>query len=491
MSVSLRIAIVHYHLKRGGVTRVIESTLRGLESLPGSIQCVVLAGEVPAEVSFRQQAVTVAGLRYSNAQPQTPSPETLLAQLQDAATNALGDAPDVWHIHNHSLGKNSSIPELVARLAEDGAAVLLQMHDFAEDGRPENYQLIPSAQRLYPETARVHYAVINARDAAFVGDMGVAADCLHLLPNPVEGSPVDPRGSTPSIREQASNPIRAALAAERLFLYPVRAVRRKNFGEMLLWAALADTGDVFATTLGPTNRNYVAAYERWKALAASLDLPVKFAIGETHDWPFESIMAAATAILSTSIAEGFGLAFLEPWLYGKAIVGRDLPLITADFQASGIHLDSLYDGLGIPLDWIDLDALHADIESGLRVAYATYQVALPPDATERALAAITLPDGRIDFGGLNEKQQERIIKRVVEDPSARKAIRQQIDPTSDFVHTNAARIREHYGLAHYAVTLEQVYQNLKSTPAGPVNFHDGKQLLATFLQPENFRLLRT
>ena len=42
-------------------------------------------------------------------------------------------------------------------------------------------------------------------------------------------------------------------------------------------------------------------------------------------------MASAHRLVTTSVAEGFGLAFLEPWLFGKGLLGRNLPEITVDF----------------------------------------------------------------------------------------------------------------------------------------------------------------
>ncbi|HKK19503.1 MAG TPA: hypothetical protein VJ952_12570, partial [Opitutales bacterium] len=274
----MRVAIVHYHLKRGGVTRVIESTLRGFETLDSPPGCVVLAGEVPDDFRYQDRARTVEGLHYSNAQNETPESRELLERMRSAARDSLGGEPDLWHIHNHSLGKNSAMPGVVAWLAECGEPVLLHMHDFAEDGRPENYQLNRErpayACDFYPDIGNIHYGVLNARDYDIFRQTGLDPTRLHLLPNPVE---VDQRGT-----EEDVGAILDALGARRLFLYPVRAVRRKNFGEMLLWAALADEGDVFATTLGPTNQNYVAAYERWQAIAREHSLPVRFGIGESH-----------------------------------------------------------------------------------------------------------------------------------------------------------------------------------------------------------------
>lgn len=492
MSEPLRVAVVHYHLKRGGVTRVVESTLRAAERHAPELRFAVLAGEVPEQLSSHAQAVAVPGLQYSNSQPHTPHPAELLTQLQAAAQQALGGPPDVWHIHNHSLGKNSSVPELVRLLAASGAALLLQLHDFAEDGRPGNYAAIDAPELLYPAADRLHYAAINARDHAYLQAMGLPPEQLHLLPNPVEGD--EAQGAAAPAPDSS---IAAELGAERLILYPVRAVRRKNFGELLLWAALAEPGDVFATTLGPTNPNYAAAYQQWQQLAQQLQLPVRFGIGESGQWSFPTIVQSAHAILSTSIAEGFGLAFLEPWLHGKPIVGRDLPAITADFKAHGLQLDSLYPALGVPADWIDQPALEAQLDAGLQRAYQTYRQPLPGDAAARALAAITLPDGQIDFGGLDEAQQRAVITRLAQDPAARAAIRQRLPlahAAPAQIQHNAAIVSQHYSSRHYAHQLQAIYRQLRDQPAQPtqpLEFHPSQRLLKAFLLPENFRLLRS
>jgi len=487
----LRIAIVHYHLKRGGVTRVIESTLAAAHAYSSRSKFVVLAGEVPAEISFQASAVTVPGLQYSNVLSETAEPNLLLSQLKAAAHAALGAVPDLWHIHNHSLGKNSSIPEVVRLLASEGTPLLLQMHDFAEDGRPSNYASIAMPAQLYPAAPQLHYASINARDHSYVKSMGLPQQQIHLLPNPVDAN------SECAAPAQHICELRQALNAQRLILYPVRAVRRKNFGELLLWSAMAQAGDIFATTLGPTNHNYAAAYKNWQQLATELRLPVCFGIGESKKWSFETIMGSADTILNTSIAEGFGLAFLEPWLYGKAIIGRDLPTITGDFKTHGLELAALYPALGIPAKWIDLNALESQIADGLKSTYATYGLKLPQHASQRALQAITLSDGSIDFGGLAETQQIQIITRVAQDLGARNAIRQSLPldlNQSARIEQNAQVVRQHFGPKRYIEQLEGIYQNL--TQAAPfkskqkIGYHNSQQLLGSFLKPENFRLLR-
>jgi hypothetical protein len=89
----MRVAILHYHLKRGGVTRVIGSALEALGAAAEPIDTVVLAGEVPPGLYFADRCREVPGLRYSNAQTTTPRPEELLAALRSAAHSDLGGPP--------------------------------------------------------------------------------------------------------------------------------------------------------------------------------------------------------------------------------------------------------------------------------------------------------------------------------------------------------------------------------------------------------------
>ncbi|HEX7261446.1 MAG TPA: hypothetical protein VF258_06490, partial [Luteolibacter sp.] len=123
----MRVAIVHYHLDPGGVTRVIEAASRALGA--AGIEHVILVGggdeaRMPEEFPVRR----IAGLGYLTA-PGDLTAEKLADTMIATATEALGGAPDVWHFHNHSLGKNRLLPDVVARLADAGERLVLQIHD--------------------------------------------------------------------------------------------------------------------------------------------------------------------------------------------------------------------------------------------------------------------------------------------------------------------------------------------------------------------------
>ncbi|MGE9296181.1 MAG: glycosyltransferase, partial [Puniceicoccales bacterium] len=257
----MRVAVVHYHLKRGGVTRVAENAFAALQGR--GVEMVALSSE-PYEGDSEMPVGVVPGLAYTLAN-EKPDPGALWFSLKKAARDALGGEPDVWHIHNHCLGKNTAVPQVVCRLAAE-KPVLLQIHDFAEDGRPSNYAAmagqVPDLNTLYPQAAHVHYGLLNSRDMNFLSESGFASQSLHLLPNPV---------AVPELSEEQA--VVPGFEDKRLILYPTRAIRRKNVGELLLWSALADKDTAFATTLTPKNPTALPVHDRWKVFAQHQDLP--------------------------------------------------------------------------------------------------------------------------------------------------------------------------------------------------------------------------
>lgn len=485
----MKVAIVHYHLRTGGVTRVIRNALAALAGR--GVECAVLAGEPPAEPSPEWECVTVLdGLGYETA-PISGSAPRFADRLEMAATGALGGAPDLWHIHNHSLGKNRFLPLAVGELARRGRRMLLHVHDFAEDGRPETFLFLLEgvgggdpgrlAERLYPCAPHVHYGALNGRDHRFLADAGVPPAQLHLLPNAV------------GLDEPHGGRARADDGGSRLFIYPTRAIRRKNLGEFLLWAALAE-GDRFAVTRAPVNPAARPVYDRWVAFAAENGLPVDFDIAATTDVPFAALLQRATALVTTSVAEGFGLGFLEPWLVGRPLVGRDLPEITEQISSAGVDLSGLYGRLDVPLEWVGGDALRKRVAAAYGAHLAAYGRSPAPDDVGRALAAMCRRD-TVDFGCLDEPFQRQVITILREDRAARDRIRPlrpgaAADP-SETVRRNAEVVGREFSLARYGERLVSIYEAvLACEPSAPESL-SAKTLLDHFLDPARFNLLLT
>ncbi len=478
----MRIAVVHYHLKPGGVTRIVESAAEALA--PHGVELAAISGE-PYTGEADLKTGVVSGLQYTTDESDYVDPKYLLHELKAEAKKLLGGEPDLWHIHNHSLGKNAVMADVVGLLARQETPVLLQIHDFAEDGRPANYQLIGEGisdwKHLYPYGPRIHTTVLNRRDASFLKQAGLPAECLHLLPNPVS-VPVMPAGDPPKTD-----------GMERLFLYPTRAIRRKNMGEFLFWAALAREGETFATTLAPANPTARPVYERWMTFAAEQKLPAIFELAEAVDLSFPAVMAAAETIVTTSVAEGFGMAFLEPFLFGKTLCGRDLPDITGDFTEYGVRLDGLYDRLDVPLAWIGgAGELEQKIAPALTASFTAYGRDCGEEEIASALA--TAIDGeRVEFGRLDEDLQERAIVhlRALANPAddiRPPALKRQDAATAA---ANRAAIVEHFNLEQYGQRLLGIYRQLiAAAPAAPESL-DPSRVLDAFLDPARFCLLRS
>ncbi len=483
----MRIALVHYHLQYGGVTRIICHLQNALRAQ--GLATVVLTGKAPA-FDFPGSFRVVPGLQYEAVRPAI-SPSELAAQMFAAATEALAGAPDLWHVHNHSLGKSLVLPAALVELAQQGEHFLFQIHDFAEDGRPGNYRAMLSqmadgrreilSRLLYPQADHLHYAVLSGRDSQYLQDAGLDRNRLHLLPNPVDLGPVG---------EEAAKP---AATAAPTWLYPTRGIRRKNLGEFLLWSVLAADGEQFAVTSGPENPAEQSRYLRWKQVAAELGLPVEFEAAEQPGCSFIDLLKQAGCAVTTSVAEGFGMAFLEPWFLGTPVCGRNLPEVTDGFRQEGIVLPWSYDRLEIPLGWLGCEQVIAKARDGLQRNLAAYGRCPAKGDLERLLTAWIRAD-LVDFARLDEPLQERVLRRLAASPEEATAILPVALPHPDslgaVLEMNRALLHSRHNLTQYGCTVERIYRQVVASPVTGLECLDGEVLLDRFLAPERLSLLR-
>ncbi|MBI1370958.1 MAG: hypothetical protein GC162_20180 [Planctomycetes bacterium] len=460
--------MVHYHLRGGGVSRVIEHAARAV--IEAGYEPLVLIGEKPTLTPPCDVRV-IDGLGYDA----DISPEDLVERLRAAAGEVV-----LWHVHNHSLGKNAALPGAIGWMAAAGERLVLQPHDFAEDGRPGNYRLLcecGAVDDLYPLAEHIHYATLNGRDRAALIAAGMPAERAHALPNAIDLA--------------AAADAAATTNEGRLFLYPTRAIRRKNLGEFLLWAATADreAGDRFATTLAPTSAVDLPIYADWRELATRLNLPVEFEIGATSHASFAALVRSAHAMVTTSVAEGFGLAFLEPFLAGRPLVGRNLPDITADFARDGVNLDALYDFLGVPIAWVGEERLRDRVIDKLGATMKAYGRTCKAADIEAAMSAMTRGD-EVDFGRLDEPMQRTVIERVLAE-HYKPGVELNRPADAATIEHNRRVIASHYSLRKYGERLMGIYQRVLAARVTPIERLDAGKVLEQFLSPGRFNLLRT
>lgn len=514
MTQAMNLAIFHYHLNRGGVARVVENHLRALDAAldPAETWRVALFhggrrldwdDSLGARLRrVRLSMVEIALLDYDELHGADPSDhgERLGRDVRAALERLDFRGEDtLLHFHNHSLGKNRAVPGLIASLAEDGHAMLLQIHDFAEDFRPANYRRLASAAssgELYPQAPAIHYAVLNDRDHAILREAGVAQERLHLLPNPAPA--LGPMPSQEAARAKLAR-LHRVDPSGRLLLYPVRAIRRKNIGEAMFCALLAGGDTVLGIGLPALSATEKPVYEAWKGVAHELDLPCRFELG-AGGMTFLENLAAADAILTTSVAEGFGMVFLESWLAGRPLVGRDLPEVTADFRRRGLRLDGLWTRLGVPIDAVGYDRYLRTAVEQYRRAAAAYGEAVPTDLDDQLAGKIE--DGWIDFADLDEAMQRdvlavarddrRFCRRVQQAGPAAAALRATAQSAGATIAENIAVTEREYSAEAVGRGLAAVYrQAAASHRGGPVcPLGAARRILEAFLSPGRFRLLR-
>jgi len=474
----MKVASVHYHLRPGGVTSVILNTFK---AKPQGVEFLVLTGE--SSPDFKYPYRVIPGLQYEQKRPNLDANQ-LLIELKQAAKDYFGSSPDLWHFHNHSLGKNTLIPQVILKLAREKVPLLLHIHDFAEDGRPANYQLMLNtfaqgkperlAQYLYPKAEHVHYAVLTSRDKSFLHKAGANSNQVHLLANPVE---VD------FTLEKRERVLPQELSS--FWLYPTRAIRRKNIGEFILLAMLCPD-IVLATTRGPENPFFRPIFERWKNFVQTRNLNnVLFELALKYD--FVALLEKAKAIVSTSISEGFGLVFLEPWLKSKPLVGRDLPEITKDFKEKGLRLD-LYHRFSFPLDWLDQQYLRAKMTQVRQKQVQAYQISPSPSDFEEVWQSFVC-DQQIDFGRLDEELQQMVLDFLIKNP-AQKTIFPQPRPEPKWIEHNQKIVQTEFGLSKYKTNLLTTYNQIIHSKCTDVDSLDAVVLLKEFLAPHRFNFLK-
>ena len=466
----MRVAILHFHLRAGGVTRVIEMAWQCLSA--SGMDVLVITGEAAPEDCRINPADIAVVPELAYGVPASQS-EQLLSAVDLVVRRRWGSPAEVMHLHNHSLGKNFALPVAVACWAGEGRKLLLQIHDFAENGRPANYRKLldelagEGGLQLYPVAPQVAYALLNSADRERLQASGLNEGC-DLLPNPV----ALPAGRRPVEARE--------LGADRLIVYPTRAIRRKNIGEAVLWATSVEPGEKIVLTAAPSPGRDRERMNEWKVFAEELHLPVVFDAQSLLNCSTVDFLRGAELCLTTSVAEGFGMAFLEPWLAGRGLCGRDLAGVTQDFREAGLNLEALYPRLDVP------EALAGDVRGMVEAAVQESAMAYGMQGDAEAAYRSVVVDETADFGRLDEAGQRAVIQAVVAgDFSLNRKL------ACGFIPENRVLIGQSYSLGAYALRLEAIYTRLAEAIPAAVEFLDAARVLQAHLSSSDFFALRT
>ncbi len=468
----MKIAFLHYHLKPGGVTTVIQQQMYAVKN---DCEILVITGEPPKD-DFPFKTIVIPEIGYDQPCHKPQPPVKTAQKIIKAISDHWPSGCDVLHVHNPLLAKNRLFLQILSTLSEKNIRLFLQIHDFAEDGRPWVYY------KDSPYPSDCHYSVINSRDYDMLVKTGLKKTGLHLLLNMVTPFKLVPENKL----------------ADDFVLYPVRAIRRKNIGEAILLSLFFAKNQTLAITLPPNSPHDWNYYNIWKQFTAEKHLNVLFEASVSYD--FKDLVKSAKQMITTSISEGFGFSYLEPWTAGQMLSGRRLDSIYNDFTSKKMVLDHLYDKILIPLAYIDHKLFFQKWKSCVMDNSAKFKILISDTAIDYAYENMTASQ-YIDFGILDEHFQQQVISYIQTDKNVKNRIMELNPFLSDFSQTpnnskNNSEIINHNRLIVESEFSQSAYRKrLLSTWQKvihqTVNHKIDKQILAReFLNLENFSLLK-
>jgi hypothetical protein len=464
----MKIALMHYHLKPGGITTVIRQQLKAIGQ---DCETLLITGE-PPENAWSADTVHIPGIAYTRLRKDNQTPEAVADAIQQAIFAKWQSGCDILHVHNPLLKKNEQFLNILKALQRNGLTLFLQIHDFAEDGRPDAYY-----SEAYP--ADCHYGVINSRDYQRLLRTGLCARGLHRIYNTVKEIHA---GGAPSAVPRNS------------VVYPIRAIRRKNIGEAILISLFFKNQSQLRITLPPNSLMDVNSYHGWQRFSAEQHLPVEFDAGVTQD--FSELISSADFLISTSISEGFGFSFLEPWTAGRCLWGRDLPEITIDFKTAGIQLDHLYPQLRVPISADRKERLAFRWQGCVALMSRRFGLLLDQHLAETAFASMTRND-LMDFGMMDESFQKEIIQQALVDKIFKASLVSlnpfladpgEVPDAADRIEKNRAVIQKEFGQTAYKDKLMRIYEKVRRETV--VQHINKDMLLESFLDLNHFSLLK-
>ena len=385
----MKLIVLHFHFRPGGVRRVIESALPFIIRALPEIDRVTLASGEARDLEWNRalkkslapvatEFFTDPSFRYVSEQT---DPAKIAPQIRTALAPLLVEKDTLIWAHNLAIARNLPLArELTRASATRGIRLIAHHHDWWFDNRwlrwPEMQRtgfrtLKQIASALFPNSPHTKFAAINRADAAMLRKQFPTR--VGWLPNPA-ARPALP--SQKNIRA-ARDWMHAQLGHDApIWLMPCRILRRKNIAEALLltrWlrpeATLVITGSASSADEKPyTNRlAQAAANQGWPLHIGLLD------DAGADAPPLPHLLAASECLLLTSIQEGFGLASLEAAAAARPLLTRRLPNIAPDLHRFGFRFPHSYREILIAPDAFDWKAEH----TRQRTMFSKWKATLP------------------------------------------------------------------------------------------------------------------
>jgi hypothetical protein len=191
------------------------------------------------------------------------------------------------------------------------------------------------------------------------------------------------------------------------WIMPCRLMRRKNIAEAVLLARWLAPGARVVTTAGPSSDDERLYAQSLTAAAQRGRWPLELAVRENCPEPpsVPALMAAAEAVVTTSLHEGFGLAAYEASALGRPIIARQ----TAEIEVARLEGATIYRDVQIPCDLFDQVAERRRQAS----QWDAWRSALPAEAAAHAVPPLFVEGSQevVAFSRLTLVAQVEVIDR--------------------------------------------------------------------------------
>ncbi|MDA3950624.1 MAG: hypothetical protein PF508_15575 [Spirochaeta sp.] len=526
----MELVIFHYHLLPGGVTGVIEQMAAAINTFVDTVDRVrvvtssqpenlSLPSSVPLELmptigyisrqrlaEYAEQPASQPGASAPHDEIPAPGPvgqvsteavaagaEVLATRIADELLQRFGGTERIWWVHKHHIGKNPAFTRALLQVAatHPNQRIVFHIHDFPECSRYANLRFLEAAGvgEMYPRRPNVHYAVINSRDRDILVEAGVGP--VTYLPNPVQSAgpsgPAD-RSGTPLLRttlaERYGTEFPRYAPEDRLFLYPVRSIRRKNVFEAALITMLQDVPASLVVTLPGVSQQE----KRYSAMVAEAfrdgTIPGLFGIGTTiaeHGISFEELQRSADAIISSSVQEGFGYQYISPLVLGLPLVARQLDIMGDIIGLYRRHPHALYNAIRVPDRSPSLSGPAALLRFRYEERIDRLQGTVPDDAIDELYRQLERSIGgdTLEFSYLLPHMQYVLLQDLRRDPAFLTEVQTlngtllaEINSALETPVTETAPVKEQFGPRAHASVVERVIAELNADAPAPESPRD-------------------
>lgn len=409
----MNLVIVHYHLRPGGIRRVIElATPHLLRELSGVTTVTLACGEAGDENWLQQFAKLIQPVQlqvrvekaFNYFSEQKVAPQKIQQRLRAAVEKILTDHEPVDRLdeisklavaavydrrtgesrgkrrsqsaattpkpilvwaHNLAIGRNLLLTrELSRACTARGITLVSHHHDLWFDNRWRRWpeirrsgfrSLSDVANTTFPTHSNLRHAAINSEDAVVLRKhFGPTA---ALLPNPVPRERPPRPATVRAARQWLKRTLREPAAP--IWILPCRLLRRKNVAEALLLTRWLRPEAWLITTGGASSADEHSYFQRLERATKQHRWPLRLGVlrGNNADPPsVAELLAASETVLLTSIQEGFGLPYLEAAAANRPLIARNLPNVAPDLRRFGFRLPQAYDEIHISTELFDWKA---------------------------------------------------------------------------------------------------------------------------------------